>query len=158
DVDHNGNPTSFGTASRNIPAEIAAMQAGLAPGQVRSGLRVFSQLVPPFEAFIERMGHDMFLIEPLAYHNAVVFERYGFSYVRGLREMKQIHQQFQPGGALHAKLTADNPFRLPDAWRTVRQRSWAIHDGILGHPFTGFQMYKRIGHHAGVQTFPDYEW
>ena len=39
DVDHmpDGTPTSFGTRYRNIEAEIAAMQAGLTPGQIRRG-------------------------------------------------------------------------------------------------------------------------
>lgn len=158
DRDEEGNPTHLGTTSRNRAAEEAAMRAGLAPGQVRAGLRVFKQLVPLFETFVQRMGHDLFFIEPLAYHNAIVFERYGFNYVRGYQEMVNIHREFQPGGYLHSKLTADNPFRQPDAWRTVRGRSWAIHDGILGHPFTGFQMYKRIGMHAGLNTFPDLQW
>ena len=104
------------------------------------------------------MGHDLFLIEPLAYHNAIVFERYGFNYIRGLKEMTKIHQGFQPGQHLYQRLNPDNPFRQPDAWKTVRGRSWAIHDGILGYPFSGFQMYKRIDIDAQVNTFPDAEW
>lgn len=158
DRDLDGNDTHHGTTSRNIPAEEAAMEAGLAPGQVRAGLRSFKQLVPLFESFIQKMQHDLFFIEPLAYHNAIVFERYGFSYAYGLQEMQSIHREFQPGGALHFKLNGSTAFRHPDAWKTVRGRSWAIHDGVLGHPFTGFQMYKRIGKHAGVQTFPDSVW
>ncbi|RMG88526.1 MAG: hypothetical protein D6712_03465 [Chloroflexi bacterium] len=158
DRDRDGNPTHFGTRSRNIPAEEAAMAAGLAPGQIRRGLRSFSRILPVFEQFVERLGQSMFFIEPLAYHNAIVFERYGFSYLRGRKEMERIHQEFQPGGELHRRLTPDNPFRHPDAWKTVRGRSWAIHDGILGYPFTGFQMYKRLGKHAGVNTFPDAIW
>lgn len=158
DHDEDGNPTHLGTTTRNIPAEIDAMRAGLAPGQVRQGLRVFRQLVPVFEQFVTNMGHDLFFIEPMSYHNAIVFERYGFSYVRGFQEMQNINREFQPGGAFHMKLGGDNPFRPSDAWQTVRGRSWAIHDGILGHPFTGFQMYKRIGHHAGVNSFPESRW
>lgn len=158
DVDPQGNSTNFGTTSRNIPAEIEAMKAGLAPGQVRRGLRAFKRSVPIFERFVQRMGHDLFLIEPLAYHNAIVFERYGFSYMRGLKEMENIHRSFLPGGEAHGRLTSDNLFRLPDAWTRVRRRSWAIHDGILGHPFTGFQMYKRIGIDAQVNTFPGSLW
>ena len=158
DRDEDGNDTQLGTMTRNLHAEEAAMHAGLAPGQVRSGLRVFRQSVPVFEQFVTNMGHDMFLIEPLSYHNAIVFERYGFNYVRGYQEMVSIDQGFRPGGALYGKLTPDNPFRQPTAGETVRGRSWAIHDGILGHPFTGFQMYKRIGVHAGVSTFPDGRW
>lgn len=158
DVDQEGNPTQLGTTSRNTPAELAAMQAGLAPGQLRAGMRSFKQLVPIFEDFVQKMSHEMFFIEPLAYHNAIIFERYGFSYVRGYQDMLSIHKEFQPGGALHLKLTPENPFRQPDSWKTIRGRSWAIHDGILGHPFTGFQMYKRLGAHAGINTFPDAQW
>jgi hypothetical protein len=158
DVDLHGNNTHFGTASRNIPAEIAAMQAGLAPGQVRRGLRAFKRSVPVFEEFVRKMGHDMFLIEPLAYHNAILFERYGFNYIRGLRDMQNIHHEFLPDGEYHRRLMGQNPFRQPEAWQTARGRSWAIHDGILGHPFTGFQMYKRIGVHAGINSFPNMIW
>lgn len=158
DSDEDGNPTHLGTTSRNVHAEIDAMQAGLAPGQVRQGLRVFRQLVPIFEQFVANMQHDLFFIEPMSYHNAIVFERYGFNYVRGYQEMQNIHREFQPGGALYMKLTPENPFRQPEAWQTVRGRSWAIHDGILGHHFTGFQMYKRIGHHASINSFPDSRW
>lgn len=158
DVDQDGHPTYWGTAGRNIPAEIAAMKAGLAPGQVRRGLRAFRSMVPMFETFVDQMGHDRFFIEPMAYHNAIVFERYGFQYVRGLREMQQIHTDFLPGGRLHQRLTGENPFRQPVAWKAIRGRAWAIHDGILGYPYTGFQMYKRIGHHGNVETFPNSIW
>lgn len=158
DIDLDGNRTQLGTVSRNIPAEKMAMQAGLAPGQVRAGMRVFRRLVPVFEQFVARLGQTMFFIEPLAYHNAIVFERYGFNYVRGYQEMVRIDREFCPGGELHARLTPDNPFRLPDAWESVRGRSWAIHDGILGHPFTGFQMYKRLGVDAQKSTFSGLRW
>jgi hypothetical protein len=158
DVDENGNPTQHGTAGRNIPEEVRAMQYGLAPGQVHAGLRVFRSSVPVFEAFVRNMGLDLFLIEPMFYHNAVAFERYGFAYVNGRKAMESIHAAFQPGGALRACLDGSTPFRSPDAWKTVRGRSWAIHDGILGRPFTGCQMYKRIGIDAGINTFPGSVW
>lgn len=158
DVDQHGNSTHFGTVSRNKPAERAAMKAGLSPGQIRKGLRAFKNTLPLFESFVSRMGHDIFFIEPLAYHNAITFERYGFNYLRGRSEMLNIHKEFQPGSPLFNALTEDNPFRQPDAWKTVRGRSWAIHDGILGHPFTGFQMYKRVGLDAEINTFPDAIW
>jgi hypothetical protein len=158
DVDTQGNNTQFGTSGRNLAAEIAALQAGLAPGQVRRGLRSFRRTLPLFEDFVRRMQHDLFFIEPLSYHNAIVFERYGFNYLRGLKDMQAIHADFQPQGELYRRLTPDNPFRQPHCWQTIRGRSWAIHDGVLGHPFTGFQMYKRIGKDAGVNTFPDAQW
>ena len=158
DIDAQGNPTHLGTTGRNLSAEEAALKAGLAPGQIRRGLRSFKQAVPLFEDFVRKMGHELFLIEPLAYHNAIIFERYGFSYMRGYQEMQRIDREFRPGGEIHQKLSSDRIFRQPDSWKTIRGRSWAIHDGVLGHPFTGFQMYKRIGIHAGVNTFADGEW
>ncbi|NDJ84568.1 MAG: hypothetical protein GYB66_01650 [Chloroflexi bacterium] len=158
DVTPDGKSTNLGTSDRNVQEEIRAMEAGLAPGQIRAGLRGFRSSVPYFERFVEQMHQDMFLIEPLAYHNAVIFERYGFGYTVGRKEMERIHREFQPGGELHQQLDNSTPFRHPDAWKTVRGRSWAIHDGILGHPYTGFHMYKRIYRDAGVSTFPDLEW
>lgn len=158
DLDENGNKTQLGTNSRNLIAEEAAMKAGLAPGQIRRGLRSFKQSIPTFEDFVHQMGHDLFLIEPLAYHNAIIFERYGFNYIRGHQEMVRINQEFRPKGEIHSKLSDLSVFRPKNAWETVRGRSWAIHDGILGHPFSGFQMYKRIGIHSNVNTFPDSSW
>lgn len=158
DVDEQGRETQLGIRSRNIPEEIRAMQAGLAPGQVRRGLRLFRAAIPVFEQFVSRMGHELFLIEPLFYHNAITFERYGFAYARGLQRMRWIHREFQPGGILHARLDSSTPFRHPEAWRSISGRSWAIHDGILGEPFTDVLMYKRVGIHAGITTFPDPVW
>lgn len=158
DIDDQGNPTNFGTASRNLTAEVSAMEYGLAPGQIRQGLRSFRKTVPIFEDFVRRMGHDMFFIEPLAYHNAIIFERYGFNYLRGLGEMRRIHQEFQPDGEYYNKLDGSTPFRSKNAWKTIRGRSWAIHDGILGHAFTDFQMYKQLDKNAGINTFPDAIW
>jgi hypothetical protein len=154
DRDWRGERTKFGTFKRNIPAEIQAMEAGLAPGQVRKGLRLSRTLNPLFESFVQRLAHDYYLMEPLAYHNAIIFERLGCNYVQGLRKMQWIHVNFQPGGLLHERLDGSTPFRHPDAWRTVRGRSWAIHDGILDEPWHGIRMYKRVGRHAGVDTFP----
>jgi len=158
DRDWQGERTKFGTFRRNIPEEVRAMHAGLAPGQVRRGLRLSRSLLPHFERFVARLGHDYYLMEPLAYHNAILFERLGFNYVQGLRKMAAIHTAFQPGGDLNAKLDGSTPFRPPDAWRTVRGRSWAIHDGILGEPFHGIRMYKRVGLQANIDTFPHGPW
>ncbi len=154
DRDWRGERTKFGTFRRNIPEEIRAMQAGLAPGQVRRGLRLSRSLIPLFEDFVMRLGHDYYLMEPLAYHNAILFERLGFNYVQGLRRMQWIDFNFQPGGLLHEMLDGSTPFRHPDAWRTVRGRSWAIHDGILQEPWHGIKMYKQVSKHAGIDTFP----
>jgi hypothetical protein len=135
DRDWDGERTKFGTLRRNVPEEIRAMEAGLAPGQVRKGLRLSRVLLPLFEDFVRRLGHEHYLMEPLAYHSAILFERQGCSYVQGLRQMQWIHEAFQAGGPLREALDGSTPFRQPDAWRTVRGRSWAIHDGILGEPW-----------------------
>jgi hypothetical protein len=159
-VDQNwgGELTKFGTLSRNIEAEVAAMQAGLTPGQVRKGLRLARRMLPNFEHFIARLGHEIFLLEPLAYHSAILFESMGCAYSQGLRRMNRIHQGFQPGGELFERLDGSTPFRQPGAEKTVRGRSWAIHDGILSEPYTDYHMYKTVGKHAGIGTFPDYVW
>lgn len=154
DRDWRGERTKFGTFRRNVPEEIRAMEAGLAPGQVRKGLGLSRTLVPMFEDFVQRLGHDYYLMEPLAYHTAILFERLGCNYVQGLRRVQWINLAFQPGGLLYERLDGSTPFRRPDAWRTVRGRSWAIHDGILGEPWHGIRMYKRVKYHARVDTFP----
>jgi hypothetical protein len=158
DVDEQGRSTFLGTRGRNVSEEIRAMKAGLVPGQVRRGLRIFRPVLPVFEQFIRHVGHDLYFIEPLFYHNAIAFERYGFAYSRGLQKMKKIHREFLPGGSLYVRLDSSTPFRSPEAWETISGRSWAIQDGILGEPFDEIQMYKRVGRLAGVQTFPDAKW
>lgn len=153
-----GTATRFGILHRNLQAEQEAMEAGLAPGQVRKGLRLLGEAIETFEGFIHSLGHDMFFAEPLYYHNAVLFERYGFAYQAGRRLMERIQNGFQPGGDLLARLDGSTPFRQPEAANSIRRRSWAIHDGLLGEPFTDVTMYKRLGKHAGVSTTPGCEW
>ncbi len=153
-----GTPTKFGILKRNVEAEIQAREAGLAPGQVRRGLKMLGQAVEAFEGFVTALGHDMYFVEPLYYHNAVIFERYGFTYQMGKRLMESIHAGFQPGGDLHAQLDGSSPFRQTDSANSIRKRSWAIHDGILGEPFTNVTMYKRIGKSAGISTTQGCEW
>lgn len=158
DRDWQGRPTKFGTMVRNLEAEAAAMQAGLMPGQVRRGLKLTRQLIPIFETFVSRMGLKMFLLDPLTYNAAILFERYGCTYSQGRRQMEWINREFMPGGSLYNKLDGSTPFRQPGAHRTVHGRSWAIHDGVLGQPYTDVKMYKRVGVHAGVNTFTGGGW
>jgi len=160
DVDKmpDGSPTKFGTLKRNLEAEKAALQAGLAPGQIRRGLRLLRSAMDTFEEFITSLGHDMFYIEPLYYHNAVIFERYGFAYQVGKRRMEGFQAGFQEGGKLSQRLDGSNPFRSSQAANSIRLRSWAIHDGILGEPYTNVTMYKRVGKSAEISTTPGCEW
>ena len=153
-----GTLTYFGTLARNVEAEIAAMEAGLAPAQVHRGLGATRRLMPLLEQFIVALHHDTFYIQPLAYHNAILFERLGFAYSMGRGRMEWIDKEFSPGGLLFGRLDGSTPFRRPGAERRVRGRSWAIHDGILGEPYGGVKMYKRTGIHAGVVTFPNAAW
>ena len=160
DVDRmpDGSPTRFGTLKRNLEAEQAALENGLAPGQVRRGLRLLQPATTAFEEFITSLGHDMYFVEPLYYHNAVIFERYGFAYQVGKRQMERIHAGFQEGGELCLRLNESNPFRSSRAANSIRLRSWAIHDGLLGEPFTNVTMYKRIGKTANISTTPGCAW
>jgi hypothetical protein len=153
-----GSATRFGTLKRNVEAEQAAMEYGLAPGQVRRGLRLLQPATTAFEEFIASLGHDMYYVEPLYYHNAVIFERYGFAYQMGKRRMEAIQAGFQEGGELRQRLGDSTPFRSPLAANSIRLRSWAIHDGILGEPFTNVTMYKRVGKSANISTTPGCEW
>jgi len=160
DIDRlpDGTSTYFGVQARNIPEEVRAMKAGLAPGQVRSGLSLTRRLMPILEQFVAALNHDAFYIQPLAYHNAILFERLGFAYMLGLGKMEWIHQEFAPGKLLFKRLDKSTPFRFPGAESSVRGRSWAIQDGILGEPYGNVKMYKRVGVHAGIVTFPNAKW
>jgi hypothetical protein len=160
DVDRmpDGSKTNFGVMKRNIEAEIDAMKNGLSPGQVRRGLGILNQAISTFEEFIGYLGHELHFAEPLFYHNAVIFERYGFAYQQGRRKMQRIDEGFSPGGNLWEKLDGSTPFRMPEAADSIRLRSWALHDGILGEPYTNVTMYKRLGEKAGVVTCPDCSW
>jgi hypothetical protein len=160
DVDRmpDGTKTQFGTFQRNLGAEEAALRAGLAPGQVRRGLRLMREALAAFESFVAQLGHSLFFVEPLSYHNAVALEQYGFAYQQGKRWMESINTRFSPGGDLRAKLDGSTPFRQPGFADSLRGRSWAIHDGIMGEPYTDVHMYKHAGKHAGIDTFPAGSW
>ncbi|MEW6553104.1 MAG: hypothetical protein AB1384_02320 [Actinomycetota bacterium] len=154
DIDDAGRRTKFGTARRNIPEEVRAMRAGMAPGQVRSGLHLLRDFMPLVLGFLSDMGQDMLVAEPLAYHDAIIFEKHGFNYVRGKKKMERINRGFQPGGELFARLDGSTPFRQPGAEKTVRGRSWAIHDGILGESWRDIEMYRPLESPPSISTFP----
>ena len=160
DVDKmpDGTHTEFGIYRRNLDAEVEALEAGLAPGQVRRGLRMLNCAVSAFEDFVDYLGHEVYFLDPLAYHNAIVFERYGFNYQQGRQKMERIHTGFSTDGEFLLLLDGSSAFRQPEFSRSIRGRSWAVHDGILGEPYTDIIMYKTLGLDAGVSTFPDAEW
>jgi len=160
DVDRmpDGSPTRFGILKRNIEAEFAAMRYGLAPGQVRKGLRLLGSAIDSFEDFVSSLGHELYFVEPLYYHNAVIFERYGFRYSKGQRLMERIQKGFAQGGDLLEKLDNSTPFRSPEGANSIRLRSWAIHDKLLEEPFTNVTMYKQIGKPGQINTCMDCNW
>lgn len=147
-----GRKTNFGTQHRNLKAEKAALEAGLAPGQIYPGPHLFTASMNQFERFVTGLGHDIYFAEPLYYHVAVIFERHGFTYQSGRQLMKNIEKGFSHNGDLIPLLDGSTPFRRPAAANNVRLRSWAIHDGILGHPYTDITMYKYVGKQAGIST------
>jgi len=159
DRDQDGQDTLFGTLTRNIPEERRAASAGLAPGQVRPGLRLLGRVLDAMDDFCRLFGKELFLVEPLFYHSALLYERHGCDYLLGRDLMDTIHAEFSPGGRLRRALDGSTVFRQSSFDRTIRGRSWAIHDGILGAldgtAWGGVKMFRQVGRPASVSTFPD---
>jgi len=160
DVDRapDGTPLALGSADRNLREEIRALAAGMAPNQVRPGLRVFRPLIERIEGFAELLGIGILFVAPLAYHNAVKYEKYGFTYASGREELEWIHREFLPRGALRRRMDGTRPFRMPWMADTIRGRSWAIHDGVLERRWMAPQMYKFVGRSFSTCTFPNAPW
>ncbi len=163
DLDGEGRDTLWGRANRNLAEERRALEAGLAPGMVRRGLHLTGEILAGLEYFARFLNVQSLSLEALFYHNAIVYERYGFTYFEGFKRMQRIHQAFQPGGKLFQKLDGSTPFRQPGFEKTVRGRSWAIHDGviseiddeILDEGWVSPRMYRMVGNPRSVCTFPE---
>jgi hypothetical protein len=159
DVDEQGRDTLYGTRSRNLPEERRAMEAGLAPGMVRQGLHLLNEFTQRLDIFLESLGLKSITTKAFFYHNAISWEKYGFTYFRGKKIMEKIHKEFQPGGLLYEELKDANPFRRKGMEKTIRGRSWAIYDGICEDVFDEEWenpiMYKIQGKDFKVNTFPD---
>ena len=130
DRDPDGQDTLYGTLSRNLAEEERALRAGLAPGQVRRGLRLLRGVLGAMDDFCRLLRQELYLIEPLFYHSAILYERGGCGYVMGRDQMEEIHRGFAADGPLTRRLDGATPFRQPGFERTVRGRSWAITDGV----------------------------
>ena len=157
DLTSEGDYNYFASLGRNIPEELRAMAAGLFPNQTRRGLKLFAEFFARFERFVDALGMEIITAEPLTYDNAIRYEKHGFDYLTGKRLMLEINEEFKPGGVLYRRLDGSSPFRRPGLEKTVRGRSWAIHDGILDEPWDHVRIYKTIGVDAGINTFPDRE-
>jgi hypothetical protein len=159
DRDEQGRPLAEG--QRNLEAEAAALAAGLAPGEVRAGTAAHPAVLAQLDVLAATLDHPLFVARPRYYHEAIFLERHGFAYSWGEEWMRELDRRFThgiPGGDLVQLLDGSSPFRQPWAATTVRGRSWAIHDGILGEPWPEFWMIKLVGRHAGVETFPGGTW
>lgn len=158
DRDEDGQDTLLGTSGRHLDEEQRALGDGLAPGQVRRGLRMLPQVLAAMDAFCLLLGREFYLLEPLFYHSALLYERQGCDYFIGRDRMDEIHAGFQPGGELRARLDDSTAFRRAAFAGTVRGRSWAIHDGVLGQTlgeaWSSVKMYRVPGRPAAVSTFP----
>jgi len=162
-VDQDARDTLFGWASRNLGEEGKALASGLFPGQVRKGLGLTGEVVRVLECLCRIFDIKSIRLEALFYHNAITYERYGFGYLSGYKQMKRIHDAFQPSGPLYEKLDSSTPFRHREFARTVRGRSWAIHDGILGEidddllqdGWESPVMYRMVGKPRAMVTFPE---
>jgi hypothetical protein len=154
DLDDEGKITELGGRSRNRREEEAAMRAGMAPGQIRPGLRLLRPALDRIEAFATRLEKPALLLEAFFYHNALLYERHGFGYLAGQERMEAIHRAFLPGGDLDRRLDGQTPFRQPGAGASIRGRSWAIHDGILSRPWWPPVMSRPIGVRLEVCTAP----
>ena len=139
------------------------MEAGLFPGQARKGLGLTREVVSVLQFFSRILDIKSVRLEALFYHNAITYERLGFSYFSRFAQMKRIHELFQPGERLFHKLDHSTPFRKPEFAHTVRGRSWAIHDGILDEidddvleeGWASPVMYQMVAKPRGMITFPD---
>jgi acetoin utilization protein AcuC len=134
------------------------MEAGLAPGMVRKGLRLMGDFVECLEVFMVSLELKTVTIGAFYYHNAILWERYGFTYFKGGKMMEKIHREFQPGGSLYERLDDSTPFRRKGMEQSIRGRSWAIHDGVFVDVFDEEWespiMYKILGKDFKVNTFP----
>ncbi len=153
DRDMQGNDNCFASLGRNIPEEVRAMRAGLFPNQATRGLRMFGEFFERFERFVDALGMDMIVAEPLTYDNAIRYEKYGFDYLSGRLLMERIDRHFASDGLLTKRLDGSSPFRMPGMERSVHGRSWAIHDGIMDEPWEDVRIYKMVGRSAGLNSF-----
>jgi hypothetical protein len=154
DRDEDGQDTLLGTVCRNEVEERRALAAGLAPGQVRRGLRMLGAVLESMDEFCRLLGCEFYLVEPLFYHSAILYEGRSCGYFVGRERMDAIHAGFQPGSELHRRLDDSSPFRRPGLEHTARGRSWAIHDGILGEPWQGVKMFRAPQALSRISTFP----
>jgi hypothetical protein len=156
-IDRTETGAPLGSGERNLAAEAAAFAAGLAPGQLRAPTDAHPTVLAQVEVLAAALDHPLFITRACFYHEALFLERQGFAYSWGEDWMRALDQRFRTGDVA-ARLDGSTPFRQPSAATSIRGRSWAIYDGILNQPWPEAWMYKLVGRHAGVDTFPGALW
>lgn len=151
-------PLRPGSPKRNLPEEERALKAGLAPNQIRRGMRLLKQSFASLERYATAVGAELITVFPAAYHNAVEYEREGYLYRNDDALMERINRGFQVGGDILGRLDSSTPFRMAELARSVRGRSWAIHDGVLGSEWYSFEMYRMVGSETLHETAPGLPW
>jgi len=94
--------------------EIRAMQAGLAPGQVRRGLHKFQEVTHLVDTLLSKLEDRMIHGDPYAYHNAIELERLGYFYTQRERDDVGDQQRVPARRKAPEKIGRINPF--PSAW------------------------------------------
>ncbi len=130
DVTPEGGDRWLNWRRRNHKEEKKAEAFGLAPGQVRRGLRLTGEIIQCLENFARAAGFKSITLEALFYHNAIQYERYGFRYFEAEETMHRIHEGFKTGAPLYRRLDGSY-FRRPCQAETVRGRSWLIHTSVV---------------------------
>ena len=160
DVTPEGGDRWLNWRRRNHKEEKQALECGLAPGQVRRGMKLTSEFNKCLDVFCQAVGFKSIGLEALFYHNAILYERHGFRYFDYEKVMRRIHEEFQPGGVLYARLDGST-FRQGWFAESVRGRSWCIHSNILDEvweagfdPWTPPLMYRMVGQRFSVNTVP----
>lgn len=129
---------------RNVAEEVRAMEWGLAPNQVRSGLHILRESLGAVENYLAALGVNIVTLSAMAYHNAVEYRHLGFMLKSGEELMIGIEEGFAPGGRLSRLLDGSTPFRKPENARTLLGRSWAIHDGLMGDEWYAPELIRVI--------------
>lgn len=161
DVTPDGKNRWLNWETRNLAEESKSMGYGLAPGQARRGMRLTGELMGCLDDFCRMTGFKSIALEALFYHNAIVYERHGFRYFQGEPVMRAINEDYLEGGRLH-RLLNGSEYRRSGFERSIRGRSWAIHDGILED--AGFdawrppKMYRMVAKRFEVDTAPGIEY
>ena len=158
DRDEDGQDTLFGTVTRTSTRSGARSRRGSPRARCGGGCGCSAACWTRWTSFCRLIGKEIFLIEPLFYHSAILYERHGCGYLLGREVMETIDGEFRPGGRLHRALDGATPFRQPD-WPGrcaggAGPSTTASCGALDGRAWGGVKMYGGWTHPASVVTFP----